>query len=500
MCLSDTPPSHSPTPKTMPTGHLQPGSSLQGGDTGKQAALSSHGDAVSLPANPMLSGIVASPSPRPTASAIHSGGAANQEDIVITPSVLSFEAEINALSQDGLLPVINKIWDDELNADHPHLRSDTPQIMLETRNRFRSHALSTFCTMPETITRLLATGNLAAAYHDLNADQDLRSHLDRNLLRSLKQPCIYVRIFADKKGDSPTYKEIFDLAQFIVLYTTNDSSVSLQKELTAFDCQFDEDFVKTRPTSTSRLFTGRHMEKLLAWARVLEMRSSDHVVLQPDVPMPHPLTYAGYAKNAILRQESHRHLSSTSIFNKFLSGYSDTYWDAKEYSFHNFVVCPLGDAVQASPAEMAIASITRSPYRHGGLCNAHAGIQISGIPEPDDPDWETHKQWILSNAPFEANMKNESMRVLSYHRRTDEGEVAKMKRWALIEELDQEHDRVGNIVEERSDEILALVTRYKHLIDDGCNMQNPVVAELRVRIKFLREGIEDARRLWETEA
>lgn len=320
-----------------------------------------------------------------------------------------------SIPQDGYVPLIDAIWDDEIRVDNALTRAPSDDA-LTYRYFFREQAADTLASMPEELIKILTAGNIAA-----KQSTEIETYLNDMTLLANRMPTIYVRAFVDQNNESPSVECVSEIADCLTAYCQPrfPSDVYHQNFIYAFEKRLDKSSQKVQVRSGHRHFRTDFMEKLLVWSMYLKRRCQRVPRDKWKDPLPDPpITYTGYSKQSLQRLYSHKK-SQTSKFNRILEiifGMAKT--GQLKYSFHDRVICVLGEPQQCALAEITIAALARSNYRYGGTCSGAPGNQMGKVLEANDSMWDTDA--IAAKTPILENWATGARLVRAYAERTDD--------------------------------------------------------------------------------
>jgi hypothetical protein len=391
------------------------------------------------------------------------------------------------IPSDGFLPIIDAIWDDEIAMDSTITRVPVEK-QANARYTFRKLASNTLCSMPEELIRVLIMGNIARTQ-----SSDVEQYLSEVTSLAMTQPAIYVRSFVDSDSESPTVGVLLGLVTFIECYcdvaTKHDDDTINQ--IVEFDAEFEgrqaDRAVKWLVQSGQRHFNLVQRKKFTVWANSIKRRcqraGSDVDIDNLVLPEP-PLTYTRYSK-----QTQQHDKSMTSNFNKVMQTYFRLFV-AGEYSFRNRVVCVLGEYPQLAMAEITIAALARSNYRHGGTCAAAPGQNMGSSMSADDASWTAHAQALMQKTPLRKNWALEARRIQAFSNRTNS---VKQEEDRLLAELAQLRKEVAAQKQARLDHVEAVrshVAELDRLVASGADPNGMMMAFARKLLDDMQPEVE----------
>ncbi|KAK3216521.1 hypothetical protein GRF29_8g3530187 [Pseudopithomyces chartarum] len=382
-----------------------------------------------------------------------------------------------SITVDGFLPIIDAIWDDEINADSPMTKSDDTPVS-ERRFGFRKYAGHTLCSMPEELIQMLISGNM----HRKNISSEVSDYLRDVKGFADQQPSIYVRSFVDKEGDSPSVDMLMRLVKFVDIYCSCDPNLNTTDvdKVYRFDDELGGQTPKHLIQAGGRKLGNIAMQKLQLWAAALKRRCDRVNKSQWNQPLPDPpLTYAGYSKHALLRLESHKKLGASTT-NKVLSAYFGLFEDAKSYKFEYRIVCLVADRRQAALAEITIAAITRSNMRHGGCCVGHPGVQMGQHDEKTD--WSQFQQNIMEYTPVKKNWEIEAARAKGFIERNDSVRKGMLQLQTQIAHLEKATSQHAKVADEFIQTTRRLQENYNELVNNGVNKDTMIMTFIREKL------------------
>ena len=158
-----------------------------------------------------------------------------------------------------------------------------------------------------------------------------------NYLNALKEatkemPCIYVRLFVNKRHHAPTPQQMYDFSQWAIVYSKPCHEWTAQQldDVYLAEKQSNRKLAKEDVQHANRqIIPGDHRNKLnkvKIWATAIKQRMLALPSVDWDKSLPSPPTDTSYAKSAEMRRKVYQTVEGTSIFTTLL-----THWYGAHY-------------------------------------------------------------------------------------------------------------------------------------------------------------------------
>ena len=233
------------------------------------------------------------------------------EDVGILPGPRTHDRDrytelVKAVENDGLDPLIEYALASELQSGSKF----GIYFAREAPDYWNDLSRITLCTMPSGVLHELTCGNLKKAYDN---DPALKESLDRNAERGREHLSVYARVLTSQSGDLLNVSEARRLAQWLLNYISQNSSVLTLIHMKAFykiDSQFDRDWRLAATEAGDRSFLStRDSTRSASRVNVIETFCKQLLgeclrCEQENRPLL-PLLYIGYAARTDIRKRQH---------------------------------------------------------------------------------------------------------------------------------------------------------------------------------------------------
>jgi hypothetical protein len=314
--------------------------------------------------------------------------------------VLSHSQFGTGLRRFGYMSVIDIAFQESRKAGHSfktyHGLSDVAE--------WRVQGACLLADVPIRILQTLLDGNLAnkVATRDPELHGYFQNRKDYWILRSRGDdfaPVIYVRIFKDVKGNSPSPAQLLTVLDLLEKYASGKEE---HDELCAdIDRQVGRGGDATSIRKGLHRFFGGSIDRvatLLTFVAALRQVLSEVPPEEHDRPFVHPLKYVGFSIKEYQRNVAHDNNNTSWLMPLFSCACKLAFHDSDGsamFAFESFVVAYPINRVECRLGEELFARMCKSYYYNGlGFNIAEAGLSIGGTNLSGYELGEATKLWV----------------------------------------------------------------------------------------------------------
>ncbi|KAJ9640284.1 hypothetical protein H2199_005823 [Coniosporium tulheliwenetii] len=315
----------------------------------------------------------------------------------------------------GYVSLSQVIWKEEREIRRSALENVDPL-------HWEDISVNILASIPMSLLNELVSGNIAR--ENQSGQGSVWETLRYYLTRASQQPSIYVHVFADENGESPSCHALNEMVRYLQTYAAKDAKEHSQ-------LAYNIDRVK-HPTWSKRtsekggryyLATGSQgstpyapssvrTSKLLTFCESLKRRIDQVPKSKWHLPLlGHPLSEVGYAKNAASRLQQHRNHASSNWLMCLIEALSEAQFQ-RRYWMHQYVVYYIWHPTQAIIGEVLFSKICRSYIEDGAFNYEGAGgSNRSILTIIEEKVWDKFEENVAVKPLYKENIKHEHERL-----------------------------------------------------------------------------------------
>ncbi|KAF7884702.1 uncharacterized protein EAF02_005038 [Botrytis sinoallii] len=234
------------------------------------------------------------------------------------------------------------------------------------------------------------------------------------------RPYIYIQYLVDKKGISPTPKDIGEILDHVELYL---EGFNIKENQASNDCALEIDTAfhttkhgyNTVQAGYRRYASSERNPRSLTWKKTIlqwvETTRDRLRYSEKDEPLSRPLVEVGYA-TALSRLDEHKNHTGSNYIMNLIEAICKAYFREK-WSIKQYVLFKIAHHTHAMFGEILCTRMAQAYTTHGGgFCHHAAGISLGAVHKMDDLYWRRVQRDLLNERHgFWDNMREASLQL-----------------------------------------------------------------------------------------